>query len=473
VYQRWDESRPEGKNGFEGHAPRQNAGRAPGLWQHLKISFQAPRFNGGQKIENARMLRVELNGVSVQENVELTGPTRSGLASDEVALGPLLLQGDHGAVAYRNIKLTSYDKPRPEIQNLKYTVYKGKFLNEPDYTTLPPEAAGTSGILSLNISSLENEFLIRYSGIMQVKEPGEYKFNINVPGGFGVLKLNDKLVIPLSENKGTGKVNLSTGNTPFELIYSKHNSYSERSLGLTLTGPGIREYNISDANVISAESKDPILIHAPVNTTLRSFMDYSNGVRIAHAVNVGSPQQVHYTYDLDNGMIIQVWRGGFLDATPMWHSRGDGSSRPAGSLQRFEKIVPSIKKLNSPDLAWSADTSGTGLKIRGYAMDEAKRPVFRYSIYNTLVTDASRVLENGNGLHREVSIQGSADNLFFHLAEAKNIEELSNGLYLLNDKSYYIRIDNAGGEKPLIRNSANGKELLLPIKNKIAYSILF
>ena len=39
IYERWDEKRPDGQKGYEGHAPRQNVSRAPGLWQHLKISF--------------------------------------------------------------------------------------------------------------------------------------------------------------------------------------------------------------------------------------------------------------------------------------------------------------------------------------------------------------------------------------------------------------------------------------------------
>jgi hypothetical protein len=43
----------------KGYPPRLNAAKAPGLWQTLKISFQAPRFDGsGKKIANARMVRV-------------------------------------------------------------------------------------------------------------------------------------------------------------------------------------------------------------------------------------------------------------------------------------------------------------------------------------------------------------------------------------------------------------------------------
>jgi hypothetical protein len=43
IYERWDDSKPDGMKGYEGHAPRQNASRAPGLWQHIRISFQAPK----------------------------------------------------------------------------------------------------------------------------------------------------------------------------------------------------------------------------------------------------------------------------------------------------------------------------------------------------------------------------------------------------------------------------------------------
>ena len=49
IYERYDETRPQGRQNVDGHAPRQNASKAPGLWQHFKIAFQAPRFEGGVK----------------------------------------------------------------------------------------------------------------------------------------------------------------------------------------------------------------------------------------------------------------------------------------------------------------------------------------------------------------------------------------------------------------------------------------
>ncbi|WP_317164395.1 family 16 glycoside hydrolase [Pontibacter russatus] len=247
IYERWDESKPNGQKGYQGYAPRQNVSRAPGLWQNLKISFQAPRFDAsGKKIENAKILRATLNGVVIHENVELFGPTRGAMGNNEVAAGPLRLQGDHGAVAFRNIKITEYGKPRPELVNLEYKVYKGRFEAEPKYDSIPPEAEGTSVALTSEISPFPNDFLVRYTGTLRVKEPGEYTFNLSTGGGRGLMKINNKTVIPNGGRNQRGTVTLPAGDMPFELIYSKLVEWGRPSLGLAVVGPGIREYVIGD-----------------------------------------------------------------------------------------------------------------------------------------------------------------------------------------------------------------------------------
>lgn len=98
IYQRWKDDA-----GYEGTPPARNAVRPPGEWNTYDIVFRAPRFEGGRKTENARFVEVRLNGVVVQNDIEVTGPTRASMAEDEVALGPLFLQGDHGPVAFRNV----------------------------------------------------------------------------------------------------------------------------------------------------------------------------------------------------------------------------------------------------------------------------------------------------------------------------------------------------------------------------------
>ena len=104
IYQRWDNNREP--KGFEGHSPRVNESRAPGQWQTFDVVFRAPRFDKrGRKVANARFETVVHNGVLIHEDIELTGPTRAGTYNDEKPTGPLMFQGDHGPVAYRNIRI--------------------------------------------------------------------------------------------------------------------------------------------------------------------------------------------------------------------------------------------------------------------------------------------------------------------------------------------------------------------------------
>ncbi|MGV8879614.1 MAG: 3-keto-disaccharide hydrolase [Sphingobacteriaceae bacterium] len=118
IYQRWQEE----KGNFEGTSPVMNVTRAPGLWQNLVIKFRAPKFNlKGEKIANAVFEQVFLNGVLVQEQAQVTGPTVSAMfpdENDEQPIGPIVLQGDHGKVAFKNIRyrpLLPLDTTKKEI----------------------------------------------------------------------------------------------------------------------------------------------------------------------------------------------------------------------------------------------------------------------------------------------------------------------------------------------------------------------
>jgi hypothetical protein len=102
VYASCSDPKPD----FVGRPPSMNASKPPGEWQTFDVIFRAPRFDaGGKKTENARFVKVVHNGKVVHENVEVPRPTCAAKWLDEKPAGPLMLQGDHGAVAYRNLKL--------------------------------------------------------------------------------------------------------------------------------------------------------------------------------------------------------------------------------------------------------------------------------------------------------------------------------------------------------------------------------
>jgi hypothetical protein len=74
-------------------APSEVVARKPGEWQSFDITMIG------------RMITVVANGTTVICNREIPGITGGALDSNEGAPGPLLLQGDHGPIEYRNIVL--------------------------------------------------------------------------------------------------------------------------------------------------------------------------------------------------------------------------------------------------------------------------------------------------------------------------------------------------------------------------------
>ena len=202
-------------------------------------------------------------------------------------------------------------------------------------------------------------------------------------------------------------------------------------------------------------------------------MDIPEGKRIIHNVNVGSPQQLHYSYDMDNGTVFQLWRGKFIDAIPMWFSRGDGSSKPVGSRLQLGIPKPSIVKLLSPNDSIPADTSGSSFVTKGYELtNNNTQTVFVYDAHGTAIRDALQVTGNGGELKRTVSLENNVGNLYIRIAEGEKIENLSKGWYLVDDAKYYIHIDD-GSSNPSVRQSGNKSVLIAPIQHSFSYSILF
>lgn len=74
--------------------PTSNPSRAPGEWQRFDITLLG------------RRVTVILNGVTIIDNQEIPGITGGALDANSGEPGPIMLQGDHGPVKYRNMVLT-------------------------------------------------------------------------------------------------------------------------------------------------------------------------------------------------------------------------------------------------------------------------------------------------------------------------------------------------------------------------------
>ncbi|WP_394993154.1 DUF1080 domain-containing protein [Emticicia sp.] len=481
IYERWDESKPEGSKGYQGTAPRINVAKAPGLWQNIKISFQAPRFDAaGKKISNAKILSIILNDVLIHENVELTGQTRGALVDNEVAQGPLRFQGDHGNIAFRNIKYKSYNQKTLSFSDLKFGVYKGNFRTIDDIEKIKPTNSGNANLLNWAVSNAENEFAVKYVGKIKVPEAGKYTFT-TIHGGNTQIKINRQEAFKNSWlNSGEGRqmtIELPAGEVDFEMYYWKTDGWLQPSLGLYAESETIRKHPLHYPNsALVANPTSPILLNTATEPViLRSFMDIKDdgkGKRVVHAVSVGNKENIHFTYDLDNGALFQIWKGGFLNTTPMWNDRGDGSSKPMGSRTSLSD-APLLNVLDSPAKAWgNIDAS---YRTRGYELDENGQPTFKYDFGGANISDKITPSEDGKMFKREIAIKGSAANLYARLATAKNITKTPEGLYIIGENAYYLKVVDG---MPSIRESNGMKELVVPmggtpLGEKITYSIIW
>jgi len=96
---------------YGGFAPPVNASKEPGQWQQYVIEWRAPKFDAsGKKISNAEFVKVELNGQILHENLVMPAQTPGGVTGKEAPVGPLMFQGNHGPVAYRNIIVKPLNK---------------------------------------------------------------------------------------------------------------------------------------------------------------------------------------------------------------------------------------------------------------------------------------------------------------------------------------------------------------------------
>ena len=346
IYSRWTDAR----HNFEGTPPVMNVAKAPGLWQHLTIKFKAPRFNStGEKISNARFEEVYLNGVLVQQGASVTGPTRSSLFEDEKPTGPIMIQGDHGPVAIRNLKIRSAWRLRPVPTDEQYWV------------------------------------------------------------------------------------------------------------------PGSPYWDAINPVIVDPTAKPAFI---------KTFLMYGE-TKLTHVLSVGHPSQVHFSYDLKEGALFQVWRGQFMDLSMAWIDRGETQlSRPMGSVIVLSD-APAVARLSSESTAWPDSIAFDDMDNKGYTLDKSRTPTFTYATSGMNVSDNIHALNSADGIQRTITCSNAFADSYCRIISGKNIEKISETLYAVNDRSYYLQLDSK--LKPMLRNNASGQELVVRLASNqpVTYSIIW
>jgi hypothetical protein len=142
---------------------------------------------------------------------------------------------------------------------------------------------------------------------------------------------------------------------------------------------------------------------------------------------------------------------------------------------------PTFARLADTKAAWpDSMTAGTDFQFKSYRLDEAGRPIFQYTLMGAAISDYLIPAAENNSYVRELTITNAQNtqNLYCRLAEGKNITQLPDGTYGVDDMQFYVELKETGGAKPLLRDVNNRKELLLPVsasngQAKIRYAIVW
>jgi hypothetical protein len=476
-----------------GLPPRVNAGRAPGVWQTLSVRFRAPRFDAqGRKLSDARFVRVEQNGVVIHEDVRVPGPTRGAPFQDERALGPLVLQGGRGGVAFRNVRLKRYGGDRVVVSGLRYQAREGAFEGLAQATAGTAARGGTADGISSALAGASDRWALTFDGTIRVPAAGRYVFEMafdwvdddpqfkgTVVGG-GRLAIDGREVL-VHEGRlpsQAAAVELTAGEHALSTSFYKNRPWTNRAgVLLFVEGPGIERqplHVVRPPDLPGAIAVEPG--GAPV--VLRGFV-YHGDTKRTHAVSVGDPAGVHYSYDLARGALLAAWRGPFVETTEMWHERGnDQVSRPLGSAVSLAG-APALALLADAGAPWPGDTAAVpGLAYRGYALDSLGRPAFLYRLGQLDVEDRVRVADDGASLRRELRLRGPEGGPLVHvqLAAGGTIRKLADGAYLVDDARYYVAPDP--GLEPVVREVGARRELVVPARlrageARVAYTLIW
>ena len=165
-----------------------------------------------------------------------------------------------------------------------------------------------------------------------------------------------------------------------------------------------------EAIVLTAE-KTPIIY--------RNFIEGLSPRGIA----VGYPEHVNLAWDADRLNLALLWKNDFIDASKHWVGRGPGFQGPLGDFViKLDSGLP-IAKLSDPNAKWpelakNQSARELGYRFRGYSLNDAGQPTFKYEVESLAVTDF--YLPTKDGFDRVLTIKnpstGDAEGMVLRLA---------------------------------------------------------
>lgn len=457
-------------DGYMLDVSKNRATKAPGLWQTVAITYQA-----GMARKPASLVKYTLNGIIINEGETL--PTQAAGAQ------PVQLTAKNGSVAIRNVgvralanrNVASWAGP------LTYKLYKQAIETREGMADKTPVKTDTVGRISYDVAyGQSGNYSIFFDGKLNVPSAGEYQFDMHM-GGFGGLWIDGKELVAMDRRylgtPETRMVPLTAGMHEVQVLFSR--SWPRPGLGLYVSQAGTRPQALqADGSLPEFAPVGQVLIEPDAKPTLiRSFIQMPGEItKRTHAMSVGSKTGMHYTVDMDQMTLLMAWKGDFADATDMWYERGEPQLLKPNGTTIYPAPRTALAVLPTAATAWPDSVGENVLQYKGYNLDKDGSPSIDYTMNGTTIRDQIR--PTGTSLSRTLTLGGTvpAGQLYCRLAGGKSLEEISKGLYAVDDRSYYVRFDP---KAPVSVRQSNGRqELIMSVSMKngaatVQYSLEF
>lgn len=391
-------------------------------------------------------------------------------------------------MAFRNFSIVSKQGAAVQAGPFDYHVIYGNYRSASEFDGKKERSGRHYGKTDLEVAK-KKMVMPSLIGKMKIPEAGRHRLVLQIAGRSS-MKVNGKEVFPdawsHSSNARVAEIDLPVGDASLELLIKPQAGWNPTS-DFGWEGPGSRPAVLHTlSSTLSVPASDPIMLDVGRPTVFRSFMDIdlknypqlpeyndkpnffreTKRKRIVHAVQVGDPSHLHYTYDLDNGAVAQIWKGDFLNTSPMWDNRGDGSSRPEGAVLLFDDVSVVVAKADLFDLKPSITEPVAEYRPKGYDLDEGGQPAFRYQRFGMDVSDQVRV-SAGKMLTRTLTFDRSLPGQTYvcRLVTGEKIEKSAEDTWWSMVKSTIFSCPK--GAKASIEQSGNLTVLYVPVTRSV------
>ncbi|MFC4701557.1 family 16 glycoside hydrolase [Glaciecola siphonariae] len=331
----WDEWNKDNPNrSFGGSAPLKALQLLPNQWHSLSIMFRAPRHDQGHnKIEDALIMSVIINGEQVQRNYVAPAPSQNATFHWEELNGPLSVDAIEGQTALKNVLVA-----RADFSQISMPAKSGEPTNEAQLVNLVDQ--GKSAFKNYGCAechSIQKDDKSVKTGpnlyALFTREPRKREVQ-NQEGHIYEVRADSNYLKRSIRNAEAELAIAETGSkagSAYLPIMPRYNEQviPDKDVSAIYSFLLSRNDLWKQGPLVRLEPADGPVEYDPMQDTMQFVVQ--DRVRMqrgplpevsARAIHVGQPNGLHYSFDPRNLSVAKIWQGGFLETSGELTGRG-------------------------------------------------------------------------------------------------------------------------------------------------------